>query len=291
VIVLLATLGLVLSTALVGGAIWAVTRALGIELPFLFCLLFGALISPTDPIAVLSVLKSLGAPKTLETQIAGESLFNDGFGVVVFLAILGAAGLGGAHGGTGESTALSVLSLFALETLGGAAFGLAAGSVTFYLMRSIDDHDVEILLSLALVATRENLDTFWRLLDEIMNAVLFVLIGLEVLLIPFDPTRLAAALIAIPVVLLARMLAVSVPVNALRPLRQFTPHAVKVLTWGGLRGGISVALALSLRESVGVSNPAAYQTILVLTYVVVVFSISVQGLSMARVLRRFGLSL
>jgi CPA1 family monovalent cation:H+ antiporter len=327
VIVLLATLGLVISTALVGGAIWAVTRALGIELPFLFCLLFGALISPTDPIAVLSVLKSLGAPKTLETQIAGESLFNDGFGVVVFLAILGAAGLGGAHGGTGESTALSVLSLFALETLGGAAFGLAAGSVTFYLMRSIDDHDVEILLSLALVAggyalalalhvsgpiamvvaglmignhgrrlamsdsTREHLDTFWRLLDEIMNAVLFVLIGLEVLLIPFDPTRLAAALIAIPVVLLARMLAVSVPVNALRPLRQFTPHAVKVLTWGGLRGGISVALALSLRESVGVSNPAAYQTILVLTYVVVVFSISVQGLSMARVLRRLGLSL
>ncbi len=326
VIVLLATLGLVLSTVLVGGATWAVTRALGIELPFLYCLLFGALISPTDPIAVLAVLKSLGAPKTLETQIAGESLFNDGFGVVVFLALLGAAGLSGGHGASSETTAASVLSLFALETVGGAAFGLVTGFITYSMMRSIDDHDVEILLSLALVAggyalalalhvsgpiamvvaglmignhgrrfamsesTREHLDTFWRLLDEILNAVLFVLIGLEVLLIPFDPTRLTAAVIAIPVVLLARMAAVSVPVTVLRPLREFTDHAVKVLTWGGLRGGISVALALSLRGSLGASHPDAYQTILVLTYVVVVFSISVQGLSMAHVLRRFGLS-
>jgi CPA1 family monovalent cation:H+ antiporter len=326
VIASLATVGLVVSTALIGGAIWLVTSALGIGMPFLLCLLFGSLISPTDPIAVLAVLRSLGAPRVLETKIAGESLFNDGVGVVLFLAILGVAGFGSGHGEAGETTAVAVLGLFALEAVGGVVFGLAAGGLAFAMMRSIDDHDVEILLSLALVAggyalalalhvsgpiamvvaglmignhgrrlamsesTRNNLDTFWRLLDEILNAVLFALIGLEVLLIPFDGSRLVAAGIAIPVVLAARMVAVSVPVFVLRPLREFTPHTVKVLTWGGLRGGISVALALSLRGSVGDADPAAYQTILVLTYVIVVASISVQGLTMARVLRRLGLS-
>jgi CPA1 family monovalent cation:H+ antiporter len=324
---LLATLGLVVSTFLVGGLVWLLLDLLGIGLPFLPCLLFGALISPTDPIAVLAVLRSLGAPRALETKIAGESLFNDGVAVVLFLAILGAAGQAGGHAGGGEeSLVASVLGLFALETLGGVALGLVAGLVTYGLMRSIDDHDVEVLLSLALVAggyalalalhvsgpiamvvagllignhgrrlamsdhTRQHLDTFWRLVDEILNAVLFVLIGLEVLLIPFDGMRLAAGLLAIPVVLTGRVVAVWLPVTVLQPLRNFTPHTVKVLTWSGLRGGISVALALSLKSTLGRESPEAYQILLVMTYVVVVFSITVQGLTIAPVLRRLGLS-
>jgi CPA1 family monovalent cation:H+ antiporter len=330
VIALLATLGLLASTAIIGGVIWLVLDAVGRELPFIVCLLFGALISPTDPIAVLAVVKKLGAPKSLETKIAGESLFNDGVAVVLFLAILGVAGLSGTHGvdaSAGEGDlALAVIGLFALETLGGALFGLLAGLGVYGLMRSIESYEVEILLSLALVAggyalalalhvsgpiamvvagllignqgrrfamsqpTREHLDTFWLLVDEILNAVLFVLIGLEFLLIPIDSTWLAMGLVAIVAVLGARVVAVSLPVLALRPLRDFTPHAVKVLTWGGLRGGISVALALSLKTSLGARSPAAYEGILVMTYVVVVFSILVQGLTMAPLLRRLGLA-
>ncbi len=330
VIALLATLGLLASTAIIGGAIWLVLDLVGRELPFIVCLLFGALISPTDPIAVLAVLKTLGAPKSLETKIAGESLFNDGVAVVLFLAILGVAGLTGTHGvdaSAGEGDlALAVIGLFVLETLGGALFGLLAGLGVYGLMRSIESYEVEILLSLALVAggyalalalhvsgpiamvvagllignqgrrfamserTREHLDTFWLLIDEILTAVLFVLIGLEFLLIPIDSTWLAMGLVAIAVVLGARVVAVGVPVLALRPLRDFTPHAVKVLTWGGLRGGISVALALSLKTSLGARNPAAYEGILVMTYVVVVFSIVVQGLTIAPLLRWLGLA-
>jgi CPA1 family monovalent cation:H+ antiporter len=330
VIALLATLGLLASTAIIGGVIWLVLDAVGRELPFIVCLLFGALISPTDPIAVLAVVKKLGAPKSLETKIAGESLFNDGVAVVLFLAILGIAGLSGTHGvdaSAGEGDlALAVIGLFALETLGGALFGLLAGLGVYGLMRSIESYEVEILLSLALVAggyalalalhvsgpiamvvagllignqgrrfamsqpTREHLDTFWLLIDEILNAVLFVLIGLEFLLIPIDSTWLGMGLVAIVAVLGARVVAVSLPVLALRPLRDFTPHAVKVLTWGGLRGGISVALALSLKTSLGARSPAAYEGVLVMTYVVVVFSILVQGLTMAPLLRRLGLA-
>jgi CPA1 family monovalent cation:H+ antiporter len=288
------------------------------------CLLFGSLISPTDPIAVLSVLKKLGAPKSLETKIAGESLFNDGVAVVLFLAILGLARQAG-HG-AGESVASQVALLFALETLGGLVFGLAAGGAAYSLMRTIEDREVEILISLALVAggyalaqalhvsgpiamvvagllignhgrrlamgkdVREYLDTFWTLIDEILNALLFLLIGIEVLAIPFDGTRLLAGVIAVAIVLLARFCAVGLPLLALRPMREFTPHAVKVLTWGGLRGGISVALALSLKSSVGAEQPGVYATILDMTYVVVIFSIAVQGLSMKPVLERLGLT-
>ncbi len=329
VIALMATLGLLISTLLVGGAVWLLLGALGVPLPFLLCLLFGALISPTDPIAVLAVLKTLGVPRSLETKIAGESLFNDGVAVVIFLAILAVAGLGEGHGAAphgAEEVAIAVLGLFALETLGGLAFGFGIGLVAYLAMRSIDDHSVEILMSLALVTggyslaqalhlsaplamvvagllignqgrrlamselTRRHLDTFWRLVDEILNAVLFVLIGLELLVIPVDPLWLAAGLLAIPIVLAGRLVAVSIPVQALRPIRAFTPHAVKVLTWGGLRGGISVALALSLKGALGARNPMAYEGFLLMTYVVVVFSIGVQGLTMAPVLRRLGLA-
>lgn len=324
VIALLAALGLVISTAVVGVGVWWILGLLGLGTPFLLCLIFGALISPTDPIAVLSVLSKIGAPKTLETKIAGESLFNDGVGVVIFLALAGAAGLGDAHGA--PDGLLGVLGLFAVETLGGALFGFVTGYATYALMRSVEDRAVEILLSVALVSggyalaraigvsgpiamvvagllignhgrrfamgaeVRRYLDTFWTLADEILNAVLFVLIGLELLLIPFDGTRLLAGLLAIPIVLFGRFLAVGVPVLALRPLRDFTPHAVKVLTWGGLRGGISVALALSLKSTLGHQDPHAYEVILDLTYTVVVFSIVVQGLTMKAVLQRLGLS-
>jgi CPA1 family monovalent cation:H+ antiporter len=324
VIALLAAVGLLISTAVVGVGMWWVLGWLGLGMPFVYCLLFGALISPTDPIAVLSVLAKLGAPKTLETKIAGESLFNDGVGIVIFLAIAGAAGLGGGHGD--HEGVAGVVRLFAIETLGGAAFGAVAGLATYGLMRSVEDRSVEILLSLALVAggyalargigvsgpiamvvagllignhgrrlamgaeVRRYLDTFWTLADEILNAVLFVLIGLELLLIPFDGMRLVAGCAAIPIVLFGRWLAVSVPVLALRPLREFTPHAIKVLTWGGLRGGISVALALSLKSTLGNEDPAAYEVILDLTYAVVVFSIAVQGLTMKWVLQRLGLT-
>jgi CPA1 family monovalent cation:H+ antiporter len=325
VIAVLATVGLVLSMLVVAGLLYGVLGLLGIGLPFTTCLLFGALISPTDPIAVLSVLDSLGVPRSIETKIVGESLFNDGVAVVMFLAVLGIAGLGPVHD-EGEGLALAVLGLFALETLGGVALGLVAGLAAYALMRSVDEHRVELLLSLALVAggyalaralhvsgplamvvagllignqgrrlamsddTREVLDTFWSLVDEVLNAVLFVLIGLEVLIIPFDWSWLLASAIAVAVVLLGRWVAVGIPVRALSPLREFTPHVVKVLTWGGLRGGISVALALSLRSSLGVQDRAAYEGILVMTYVVVVFSIVVQGLTMSSVLKRLGLA-
>ncbi|MBW2419293.1 MAG: sodium:proton antiporter, partial [Deltaproteobacteria bacterium] len=328
VIGLLASAGLLISTAAVGGATWGLTQLLGLDLPFIVCLLYGALISPTDPIAVLALLKSSGAPRRLETKIVGESLFNDGIAVVFFLAIAGAAGFSaGGHGsGMEHGIALGVLELFALETLGGGLFGLAAGWLTYAMLRSVDSYEVEVLLSLALATggyalagalgvsgpiamviaglvignhgrrfamserTREHLDTFWTLVDEILNAVLFVLIGLEVLIIPFDAHWLLPALAAVPIALGARAVAVGLPVQAMRTLREFTPHAVKVLTWGGLRGGISVALALSLKETLGEQQPRSYELVLLMTYNVVVFSILVQGLTMVPLLRRLGLS-
>lgn len=305
----LATGGVLVSTFVVGYLTWWMLSWLDLELPLIYCLLFGALISPTDPIAVLGILKQAGAPKSLETKITGESLFNDGIGVVVFLVLLGLA--------TGEQSLdwSSVAELFLHEALGGLLFGLGAGLLTFWMLQSVDDYHVEVLLSLALVTggyalaealhvsapiaivvagllignhgrrlamsptTLENLDRFWELIDEILNAVLFVLIGLEVLALTFELRYLAAGLLAIPLVLLARLVAVGLPVHVLLRWRQFTPGAVRVLTWGGLRGGISVALALSL--------PAGPErdVILTITYIVVVFSILVQGLSIGRVVR------
>jgi CPA1 family monovalent cation:H+ antiporter len=329
VISVLATVGLAISAFLVGGLTWLALDLLGVSRPFVVCLLFGTLISPTDPIAVLAALKSLSAPRSLEAKIAGESLFNDGVAVVFFLAVLSLAGLGGGHAGGGAASdgagvAELVVTLFALETAGGALLGFAAGYLVYRLMRSVDSYEVEILLSLALVAggyalarvlhvsgpiamvvagllignhgrtfamsdrTREHLDTFWLLVDEILNAVLFVLIGLEVLVIPFDWIWLAAGALAVGIVLAARFVAVGLPVLVLRRVREFTPHVVKVLTWGGMRGGISVALALSLKSTLGARSPEAYEGLLLMTYVVVVFSIAVQGLTIAPVLRRLG---
>jgi CPA1 family monovalent cation:H+ antiporter len=324
VIALLASVGLLISTFVVGGLVYGLLDLLGLSLPFVICLLFGALISPTDPIAVLSILKTMAVPRSLEVKIAGESLFNDGVAVVIFLAVLGAAGLSG-HPEEGPLL-LAVARLFALEALGGALFGFAIGWIAYRAMRSLDSWDVEILISLALVSggyaaalalhvsgpiamvvagllignhgrrfamsdkTREHLDTFWQLIDEILNAVLFVLIGLEVLVLSFRGVWPTAAALAIPITLLARSLGVALPVAFLRRFRHFTPHVVPVLVWGGLRGGISVALALSLSSSLGRVDRFAYEGILVMTYVVVCFSIGVQGLTMGPLLRRLGLA-
>ncbi|MGE5104436.1 MAG: cation:proton antiporter [Betaproteobacteria bacterium] len=307
----LAIASVMISTALVGAGLYYALGVLGQPIPFVWCLVFGALISPTDPIAVLSIIRSVGAPKPLEMKIAGESLFNDGVGVVVFLELVGIA-----TGQTVLDTA-EIVSFFAREALGGAAFGFALGYVVFRMLRSVDNYEVEVLLTVALVMggytaataigvsgpiaivvagllignhgrrfamsekTREHLDDFWELIDSILNAVLFVLIGLEMLLLHFGRATLAPALLAISVVLLARLLSVALP--ALLPYlrRWFDRKAVAVLTWGGLRGGISVALALSLPET------PYRQTIIRLTYAVVLFSIVVQGLTVSRLIKVF----
>lgn len=314
VVTILASVGVVTSTFLVGFAAYYVFVWLGLEMPLVYCLLFGALISPTDPIAVLGILKTVGAPKSLETKIAGESLFNDGVAVVVFLVLLGFAGQG--HGSEAELSVMSVLVLFAQEAIGGAVFGFVVGYVIYKMLESIDNYQVELLLTLALVLggyslamylhisgpiaivvagllignsgrrfamsdkTREHLDTFWELVDEVLNAVLFVLIGLEVLVLAFQPQYLWAGLIMIPVTLLARFLSVGIPVSLMKRRRAFSPRVVRILTWGGLRGGISIALALSL--------PAGNEreVILLVTYVVVVFSILVQGLTVGKLVQR-----
>ncbi len=323
VITLLATLGVVISTFLVALMAWLIfDPLLGLHMPFVWCLLFGALISPTDPIAVMGILSTIGAPKSLETKIAGESLFNDGVGVVVFLAIAGIIGFG--HGGGQEGfSAGGVAWLFLLETGGGALLGFAMGTVAFWMLRSVDHYQVEILLSLALVAggyslcsrlgvsgpiamvvagvlignqgrrlamsdkTRDHLDLFWELVDEILNSVLFLMIGFEILVLTFTRQLFLAGLLMIPVVLLARWIAVGLPISLLRLRRPFTPHAIKFLTWGGLRGGISVALALSIPRLMHGHAMAERDVILAATYVVVVFSILVQGLTVGPLLGRW----
>jgi Na+:H+ antiporter len=305
----LATAGVLISTVVVGVFAWAILSVVGLPVRPIDCFVFGALISPTDPIAVMGILKSAHAPKSLEVKITGESLFNDGVGVVVFAVLLGLA-LGQRPVSPG-----GIALLFLEEAVGGLVFGLAVGYVTYLMLRSVDHYQVEVLLTLALVfggnalagrlhvsgplamvaagllignhgrlfamseTTRLHLDTFWELLDEIFNAVLFVLVGLEVLVLNFLPGTLVASVLMVPAVLLARFVSVGLPVSLLRRRTYFSPHAVKVLTWAGVRGGISVALALSLP-----AGPER-QVFLPMTYVIVLFSILVQGLSLGRVVR------
>ena len=309
IIGLLATFGVLGSTVIIAFISRWVLALLGTDLPMIYCLLFGALISPTDPIAVLGILKKVGVSESLETKICGESLFNDGVAVVVFLVFLKIAT------GNQEVTVVSVLGLFFKEALGGVLFGLLIGWVAYWMLKSIDNYQVEILITLALVAggfaladelhlsgpiaivvagllignhgrllamsepVREHLDTFWELVDEILNAVLFVLIGLEVLVLVFIQEYLLAGLLAIPIVLLARFVSVGIPIAIMRRFRDFSPKAIQVLTWGGLRGGISVALALSL------SAGEIRDSLVAVTYAVVVFSILVQGLTIGPLIR------
>jgi CPA1 family monovalent cation:H+ antiporter len=310
IVLSLATFGVIISVTIIGSAVWLLSQWLGLPLEFIHCLLFGALISPTDPIAVMSTLKTLGVPKSLETKIAGESLFNDGIGVVLFLVIFNIAY-------TAEPMdAVEVAELFVVETIGGLLFGLLAGYVAYRMLRRVDNYQVEILISLALVMggyafaeywhlsapiaivaagllignhgrqfamsdqTREHLDMFWELIDEILNAVLFVLLGLEILVITTGQSYLIPALLAVPVVLTARFISVALPVSLMRSWRVFTPGVVKILTWGGLRGGISVALALSLPAG------EVRDILLPMTYAVVVFSMLVQALTLGKLVKR-----
>ncbi|MFT7583815.1 MAG: CPA1 family monovalent cation:H+ antiporter [Cellvibrionaceae bacterium] len=307
-ILLLASVGIIFSTTVVGFASWYVLQWLGIDLPFIYCMLFGALISPTDPIAVMNILKTAGAPKTLETKIVGESLFNDGVAVVVFIVLLGILS------GGGEISGSEIAFIFLEEAIGGIVFGLGLGFVGYRLLSTIDNYQLEIMITLAVVmggysmasalhlsgplamvmagllignhgrlfamsdTTREHVDQTWHLIDEILNAILFLLIGIELLAITLSWSYLVAGLIMIVVTLVTRFVSVGSLITLMRRKRTFSPGVVKILTWGGLRGGISVALALSLP-----AGPERAQ-ILTITYVIVVFSILVQGLTVGRLI-------
>ena len=310
VILSLATVGVCISTFLVGTATYYLLQLVAGDLPYIYCLLFGALISPTDPIAVMATVKRLGVSKDLETTIAGESLFNDGVGVVVFVVLLMLLQT------PGDIDPAHIGIIFLEEAVGGIVFGIVLGGIGYYLSNTIDNYKVEVLITLALVMggyglamylhtsgpiaivvaglltgsvlrkhamsdqTRQSVDDFWELIDEILNVILFALIGLEVLIIPFELQWLWAGLALIPIIVLARVIAVGLPVQLIRLKRTLAPNLVKILAWGGLRGGISVALALSLPAG----EPR--DLILFLTYIIVVFSIVVQGLTIGPFIKK-----
>lgn len=304
-VLLLATLGTLLSTVMVAGSLYLVLPLFGLPLALVYCLLFGSLISPTDPVAVLGILTKAGLPKPLETNIVGESLFNDGVGVVLFAIVLSVA-----SNGANSVAPSQVLLLLLHEGVGGLALGGALGYVVYRLLRNVNDYKLEVQLTLALalvmggsaLATRlhtsgplamvvaglvvgghgrrvmseeteDYVDKFWELIDGVLNALLFVLMGLEVLVLRTSGPVLLAGLVVVILVLVARFVSVSIPLSFLRARREFTDFNLAILTWGGLRGGISVALALSLPPTM------PRELLIALTYVVVTFSVLGQGLT------------
>ena len=314
----MAVIGTLISTFVVGAGMWFLFGLFGLDIPFIWALVFGALISPTDPVAVLSLFKTVEVPDTLQAKMAGESLFNDGVGVVIFTVVVAIALAMDVPGGEpgGGMGAADIAKLFLSEAGGGAILGLAAGYIGYRARYGIDEPSLEVLITLALVMvtyalalalhmsgpiamvvaglfignrgvkyamseeTREYVLTFWTLIDEILNSVLFLLIGLEVLVVALSPDYIGVALLAIPVTLFARTLSVTIPIAILSRWETFTKGAVPVLIWGGLRGGIAVALALSLPD-------IEYKTaILSITYGVVLFSIIVQGLTVKPLVER-----
>ncbi|HEY8929932.1 MAG TPA: sodium:proton antiporter [Mucilaginibacter sp.] len=312
-VILMATIGTFISTFLVSMMAWYLFMLFGLNISYIHCLLFGALISPTDPIAVMGILKSAGIPKSLEVKITGESLFNDGVGVVIFLTIYEVAAKGTANFSVGN-TAL----LFLKEAGGGLLFGAILGYLGHFLIKSIDNYRVEVLITLSVVMcgypladhfhlsgplaviiagiilgtkgkkdglseiSRDYLGKFWDLTDEIFNAILFLLIGLEMLVIKIDMTIVVIGMIMIALVLLARLACVALPVFFLRIWMKFEQNAIPILTWGGLRGGLSVAMALSLPQSMHRDE------FVLITYIIVVFSIIVQGLTIGRLAKAGG---
>ncbi len=310
-VLVFATLGVLVSTFLVGIVMYYVLQVIGLEVDFIYCMLFGALISPTDPIAVLGILKQAGAPKKLETKIVGESLFNDGVGVVVFLTIYAIA-----RGG-GDISLSHVAEMFAVEVLGGIALGLLLGWITYRLMKSIDDYYVEVIITIAAVMggtllaqklhmsaplamvacglvvgndtirdtamseiTETYVDKFWELVDVLLNTLLFVLIGMEILVLTFKGQYVFAGLIAIPIVLLCRYSSLWLPIKFFAKKLDFVPNTNLIMTWGGLRGGISIALALSLTDAMH------KELFLVITYIIVAFSIIGQGLTVGPLIKK-----
>lgn len=306
------TFGVLVSTFLVGISVFLILKLIGLNVAFIYCLLFGALISPTDPIAVLGILKKAGVPKKLEVKIVGESLFNDGVGVVIFLTIFQIASLG-----TGEIEAFDVLKLFGQEVFGGILLGGLLGWLSYRLMKSINDYDIEVIITLAAVMggtvmahklhlsaplamvtaglvvgndtvrgsamseiTETYVDKFWELIDILLNTILFVLIGMEILVLTFKTDYVIAGLIIIPTVLACRYLSLLLPISLFKKRLDFVPKTNLIMTWGGLRGGISIALALGLTEAM------QRDLFLVITYVVVVFSILVQGLTVGKLVKR-----
>jgi len=311
-VLIFATFGVVLSTFLVGIAMYYVLQIVGLNVEFIYCLLFGALISPTDPIAVLGILKKAGVPKKLEAKIVGESLFNDGVGVVVFITIFQIASLG-----SGEVEVLDIVKLFGQEVIGGIVLGMILGWITYRLMKSIDDYDIEVIITLAAVMlgtvvahklhlsaplamvtaglivgndtvrgsamseiTENYVDKFWELIDILLNTILFVLIGMEILVLALEGEYILAGFISIPIVLLCRYTSLLIPINFFKKRLDFVPKTNLIMTWGGLRGGISIALALSLTEVM------ERDLFLVITYIVVVFSILIQGLTVGKLVKK-----
>jgi len=310
-IITLATVGILISTFLVGTLVHLVFILFHMDIGYIYCLLFAALISPTDPIAVLAILKQAGLQKSLELKIAGESLFNDGVAVVVFITILEVA-----QTGIDKLSLTDICLLFLREAGGGLLYGLLLGYAGFYAMSSINKYEVEVLITVAIVMggyllagelhvsgplamvvagiiigtkgeksgistiSKDYLHKFWELIDDILNAILFMLIGFEMLVIKFEPTFLIIGLITIVIVLGARWISVALPVTLLRFKIKFEKHAIIILTWGGLRGGLSVALALSLPVDM-------HRDLFVsVTYLVVIFSIIVQGLTIGKLYRK-----
>ena len=311
VILTFSTIGVLISTFLVGALLFLVCKAFHLEIHFIYCLLFGALISPTDPIAVIGILKEANIQKSLETKISGESLFNDGVAVAVFISIFEII-----LAGVENLSGLDIFLLFLKEAGGGILLGVALGYLGFWALKSINNYKVEVMITLAVVMggsmladklhisgplamvvagimvgnkgrqfgmsdeTRDYVDKFWEMIDEIMNAVLFLLIGMEMLVINFTWVYLWLGLIAIVIVLLARFVSVWLPLTILKHKKAFEKNALPILVWGGLRGGISVALALSLpKEMFG-------DMFVTITYIIVLFSIIVQGLTIGKVAKK-----
>jgi CPA1 family monovalent cation:H+ antiporter len=307
-----ATLGVLVSTFLIGGAMFYILQFVGLDIKFIYCLLFGALISPTDPIAVLGILKKAGAPKKLETKIVGESLFNDGVGVVIFLTIFAIAAK------PNDAIEVSdIITLFGQEVLGGLALGLLLGWITYRLMRSIDNYEVEVILTISAVmggtmlahtfhlsaplamvtagliigndklrnsamskTTEMYVDKFWELIDVLLNTVLFVMIGMEMLVLTLEGKYIYAGLMAIPIILMCRYISLWLPIKFFSKRLDFVPNTNIIMTWGGLRGGISIALALSLTKDMH------RELFLVITYIVVVVSIVGQGLTVEPIIKK-----
>ncbi len=316
-VLVFATFGVLVSTFLVGILMYFLLQLIDLDVNFIYCLLFGALISPTDPIAVLGILKKANAPKILETKIVGESLFNDGVGVVVFLTIFAIAKV------PDSSIEFSqIAQLFGQEVGGGIVLGLILGYIAFKLMKSIDNYEIEVIITIATVMggtlvahkfhlsaplamvtaglfvgndtvrhsamseiTESYVDKFWELIDVLLNTILFVLIGMEMLILTFDTGYILAGVIAIPLVLLSRYASLWLPIKFFAKKLDFVPRTNLIMTWGGLRGGISIALALSL------TSEMHRELFLVVTYIIVVFSIIGQGLTVEPVVKRFTKSL